>query len=269
MSRPVSGDAGSPRSAGDGGPLRLSGPADALPLLFLHGWGSRARDHERLLRRLARTRKVLAPDLAGHGRSRPPGPFSPRRQAAGLLAGIEASGGEPLALAGISLGGMIALELALLAPERVRALVVLHAPASTRLHRPGRLRGALERELWPRFFGLQGTAERLAARYFPGPEQGAWREGFVRAFTGNDPRLLRRASRALWFWSVEARLPEVSMPTLLVGAGRDRIARSELERMASRMPRARVAWLEELGHASAVEDPVRVAAVLGDFLDGL
>ncbi|WP_114855647.1 alpha/beta fold hydrolase [Brachybacterium sp. YJGR34] len=98
-----------------------TGPADALPVLFLHGGAVDRRMWHPQLAAFPEHR-VLAPDARGHGGSSDAeGPY---RLADDVVALLDALGIERAVLAGISMGGGTAVDVALEHPDRVTALVV-------------------------------------------------------------------------------------------------------------------------------------------------
>ncbi|MBO8194314.1 alpha/beta fold hydrolase [Streptomyces oryzae] len=104
------------------------GPADAPPLLLLHGGGTTAAGWVALAPRLARTRRVHAVDRTGEPGRSEPGAHPPRSVAELLewLTGVCEGLGVPRAdVCGHSYGGWLALTFALHAPDRVRRLALL------------------------------------------------------------------------------------------------------------------------------------------------
>lgn len=104
----------------------LGGPADGEPLVLLHGLGGSSSNWALLAPQLARSRRVLIVDLPGHGRSDPlpaaPG-IGSYADRVGALA--ERLGLLPADVVGHSLGGLVALRLAVRRPEAVRSLVLV------------------------------------------------------------------------------------------------------------------------------------------------
>lgn len=107
------------------------------PVVLLHGIGSSATAYGKLLLGLRRqTRRVLAPDLPGHGFSatpdRIPHPEALATEAVSIVDGLLDEVGEPAVVVGTSMGGALALRYALARPRRVKALV-LCSPAGAPL----------------------------------------------------------------------------------------------------------------------------------------
>lgn len=100
-----------------------------LPLLLVHGIGDSALTWAVVLRRLARGHDVYAVDLLGHGLSGlPPGhEYATLGEHLAMLEGfVRQVIGRPALLVGNSLGGMLAVRLALAAPELARGVVLLN-----------------------------------------------------------------------------------------------------------------------------------------------
>ena len=104
------------------------------PLLLVHGLGSSSRDWFEQVSHFADRYRVLRIDLRGHGRSeRPPGPYHIAQFARDVAVGLRRLNAAPAHVVGLSMGGMVALELAASAPALVRSLVITNSVADTRL----------------------------------------------------------------------------------------------------------------------------------------
>jgi pimeloyl-ACP methyl ester carboxylesterase len=108
--------------------MRYFVAGDGAPLILVHGLGGAASNWTELAPLLAARRRVLVPDLPGHGGSSAlPGvsglePFADR-----ITAVAEQEGMLPAPVVGHSLGGMVVLRLALRRPDAVQALVLAAA----------------------------------------------------------------------------------------------------------------------------------------------
>jgi pimeloyl-ACP methyl ester carboxylesterase len=109
--------------------LHVAEAGDGPPLVLLHGWPQHWWEWRRLIPRLARTYRVLAPDLRGWGWSdAPPGDYAKSTFAADVLALLDAEGIDRARLVGHDWGGYTAFLLALEHPQRVTRLVALDVP---------------------------------------------------------------------------------------------------------------------------------------------
>lgn len=94
------------------------------PLVLLHGWSMHCGIWRHFARLLAEHFQVICVDLPGHGRSESPEAFTLEQVGEALLAAISV---EKFHLLGWSLGGTIAIEMAVRSPERVNSLTLLAA----------------------------------------------------------------------------------------------------------------------------------------------
>lgn len=133
--------------------LREVGAGDGTPVLLLHGVPETSSCWRDLAPRLARGRRVLAPDLPGLGGSGYGGPYDVPSLVAELVALLEREApGRAVDVVGHDWGGSLALGLAGARPDLVRRLVVANAPYRTLpLHRAPHIP----------FFALPGAPEAL------------------------------------------------------------------------------------------------------------
>jgi pimeloyl-ACP methyl ester carboxylesterase len=250
------------------------------PLMIVHGLGGAAVNFTKLAPLLARRRRVLIPDLPGHGRSEPfahvDGLSTYSRHVRALA---EREGMLPGAVLGYSMGGVVALRLAVEAPEDVRALALV-APAGivsatrraeiwlgvTAVLRPAqvmtRFRGTFVRRPRLRWlpFGLWGAADPPALDpaavlgFLLGPSQHTDVGSAGRAMLGDDPRL---------------DLDRVRCRTILVWGARDRLVPLADGFEYARRLKAPIRTLPAAGHLVVGELAEPCAALVEDFLDGV
>src|SRR5947207_2466572 len=97
------------------------------PVLLIHGLGSSTRDWAPQVPALSQRFQVIAFDVRGHGRSaKPKQRYSVKLFAADTAALIRTLDIAPAHVIGISMGGMIAFQLAVEAPQLVRSLVIVN-----------------------------------------------------------------------------------------------------------------------------------------------
>lgn len=136
----------------------------APPLLLLHGAVQTNAVWSAQIPALSQSRRIVAPDFRGHGETRGDiAGLSVETLAEDGFRFLDALGIDRVSLGGVSLGGMVALEMAARQPERVEALVLADTPLALSLHGP--VRSILEalgpqRILLPlfRLFGQRRTA---------------------------------------------------------------------------------------------------------------
>jgi pimeloyl-ACP methyl ester carboxylesterase len=114
---------------GGGVTLSTTDDGEGPAILFVHGLGCDSTDWLSQLARFRATRRVIAIDLRGHGRSSvPEGPYDPPTFVADLAAVLGHLGVDSCVVVGHSLGGLIAAALAIEHPERVGAVIAIDPP---------------------------------------------------------------------------------------------------------------------------------------------
>ncbi len=112
----------------DGFSIRYLAAGTGPPLVLLHGAGDNAFDWRWVVPHLAATHRVYAPDLPGSPDSaRPTADYSPAFFERFVASFLDVLGVERAAMIGNSLGGLVALRLALSDPARVNALILVDA----------------------------------------------------------------------------------------------------------------------------------------------
>jgi 3-oxoadipate enol-lactonase len=256
-----------PRTTVDGCELHYEVTGRGEPVLLLHGLGSCSLDWEKQMPALKERYTVITLDVRGHGQSgKPRGPYSIGLFAQDVARVLEKLALGPAHVVGISMGGMIAFQLAVDAPRLVRTLTVINsAPAVV----PKTLSEwlTLRLRLWlPRLFGLRWLAKRIAAVNFPRPEQEADRRLLAERLAGNDPVAYRAATKAIIGWSVADRIGDIPCPALVVSGDHDYTPVELKQAYAARMRDARVSVIADSRHVTTHDQPAALNRVLLDFL---
>jgi 2-succinyl-6-hydroxy-2,4-cyclohexadiene-1-carboxylate synthase len=233
-------------------------------LVLLHGFGGTRRAWDGVAARLGPERYLpLAPDLPGHGDAADavrPITF------AGCVAEVLAHGPERFALCGYSLGGRVALHVALAAPERVERLLLVSTTAGIEDPAERAGRQASDRRLADELERI--PFEEFVARWrrlplFAGdPDE-------VDVLAGEDQRRNRPDALAAVLRGVGAgemeplwhRLAELTMPVTVLVGGRDRKFQALGRRMVDLLPDAELVVVSG-GHRLALENPAAVARAL-------
>ena len=242
---------------------RLAGPAEAPVVLLLHGLGSSADDWSHQVAALASYR-VLAVDLPGHHRSaRPQGRLSIEGMAAGIERLLARLAIDRAHVVGVSLGGCVALALALRAPERIRTLTVVNGFAhlrATSLRTAARVAGRLA-------LALVGPMPLLGAyvarEAFPRLEDDALRRAVAARLRANTRRHYLESLAAIMRFDVRARLEQIRCPTLIVAGAEDRtVPLSAKVLLAGAIPGARFQVVERSGHVMPYDQPEALNTLL-------
>jgi 3-oxoadipate enol-lactonase len=226
------------------------------PLLLLHGLGSSGRDWELQLPDFSRCYQVITVDVRGHGRSsKPPGPYAVSQFASDVAALLQRVAGGPAHLVGISMGGMIALQLALDTPECVRSLVIVNSAPELAPQTVGQRLQLWQRMLVMRFADMRQIGAFIGRRLFPKPEQAPLLQIFIERWAENDKRAYMDAFQALIEWSVTGRLHEIKQPVLVVAAEHDYIPLAHKEAYVAQMATAHLVVIADSRHATPVDQP--------------
>ncbi|MFJ1968291.1 3-oxoadipate enol-lactonase [Streptomyces sp. NPDC087903] len=237
---------------------RAEGPASAPPLLLGPSLGTSYALWDAVAPELSITHRVVRWDLPGHGGS-PAGAIGPGATVGDLAALVltlaDALGVERFAYAGVSLGGAVGLHLAAHHPERVSSLAVICSSAHFNGAGPWEERAALVRRE-----GLAQLAESADSRWFT---PGFTVPGLVRDQRDADPDAYAACCDALAAFDLRDRLPEISVPTLLIAGREDRATPpAHLREIADAVPGATLVELPGAAHLAPAQCPEAVLTAL-------
>jgi 3-oxoadipate enol-lactonase len=236
-------------------------------VVLIHGLGSSTRDWETQVPELAKTYRVIAFDLRGHGRSdKPAGPYQIPMFAADLASLLRALGVSAAHIVGLSLGGGVAFQFALDYPAVVRSLTLVNT-APTLGGTPEQAEHEIARRVAiVQQLGMRAMGQALSPNLFPKPEQAALRATFVERWAENDPQAYIEATRSMLGWDVTSWLGAITCPVLVIGSDQDYGPVSAKEDYAKLMPHARLAVIPDAHHGVPMERPEAFNLVLAQFL---
>lgn len=244
---------------------KISG--DGQPLLFIHGLGSSSRDWEYQLPFFALRYQTIAFDLRGHGRSqKPPGPYSMSLFAKDTAELIKSLGIAPVHVVGISLGGMIAFQLAVDHPELIRSLVIVNSGPEVVVRTMRDRWNVFLRFAIVRLLGMRKMGEVLSKKLFPKEAQADIQKLFVERWAENDTRAYLDTLSAIVGWSVTDQIHKINVPTLVIAADGDYTPVSVKEAFVARMPNAKLTVVPNSRHATPVDSPVMFNETVMSFL---
>ncbi|MCJ2187760.1 alpha/beta fold hydrolase [Novosphingobium beihaiensis] len=259
------------------GPQTGGGDA-SVPVLCLHGLTRNARDFDVLAPYLARTRRVLCPDMRGRGDSeyaKDAASYIPPQYCEDVLELLDQEGIGRFAVIGTSLGGLMAMGLATLIPERIAGVIINDVGPCLE---PAGLARILDYvgqgRSYPTWVHAARGIEAAQGAAHPGQPLDFWigmakrvmtltsngrivfdydmkiAEPFMDFDAGNQPDL--------WpAWEALAGRPVL----ILRGALSDLLSEATLAEMARRVPGAEMITLPACGHAPTLDEPESVAAI--------
>jgi len=257
--------------------VRDTGPReDPTPIVLLHGMASSLHSYEGWQTSLQDQRRVISVDLPGFGLTgpSPQGDYRIDAYTRFVLRLLDSLGVKRVVLVGNALGGEIAWQTAVLAPERVRKLVlidsdgyppaVLSMPAAFQMASMRGMRWVSERIL-PRAMvavsvrSVFGNDEKVTSdkidRYFE-----------LNLRVGNRRALFQRMDQAQ-FGASSALIRRVQQPTLVMWGERDEmISPDHGSLFCQDIPRCRLVTFPGLGHLPQEEDAERTLRALREFL---
>jgi pimeloyl-ACP methyl ester carboxylesterase len=248
--------------------LRLRCYGAGPPLLLIHGLGSSGDDWAFQIGPLARHYQLLVPDLRGCGASPVGhGKLSIRGFAEDLWQTLDRIGVRQVSIAGFSMGGAVALEMALQQGPRVTRLVTINSLPS---YRVDHWRKWLELNLQialVKTLGLPRTARMVGRRLFPAPHQSAMRQRVIDVLGANRIEPYLRCARALAQWCAAEHVERLLPPHLMIAGELDYTGLDEKRDWARRM-RAELAVVAGSRHGTPFDSIGATNACLLAFLSG-
>ncbi|CDO37328.1 alpha/beta fold hydrolase [Novosphingobium sp. KN65.2] len=259
------------------GPDSAEGPS-RLPVVCLPGLTRNARDFELLAPHMARSRRVLCPDMRGRGDSeyaKDSASYNPVQYGEDLLVLLEQEGIDRFVAVGTSLGGMMTMGLALTIPGRIAGAVL------------NDIGPVLEPEGLRRILDYVGQGRNFptwvhAARAIEGTQGDAHPGQALDFWIGRAKRLMALGSNGRIVFDYDMKIAEpladldvdsqadlwpawealAGRPLLVVrGALSDLFSAQTLEEMLVRVPEAEAVTLADVGHAPTLDEPEAVAAI--------
>ena len=247
------------------------------PLVLLHGFTGSAAQWASHTTAFAPSCRTIAVDLLGHGNSDAPADparYRMEHTVADLAMVLDQFDVEQVACLGYSMGGRAALAFALTYPKRVGALILEGGSPGivdanerqARIEEDERLAESIERD------GIDAFVDYWMQRPLFASQSRLGQAALTAARAArlaNDPVGLANSLRGMGTGAQEPlwdRLPEISIPTLLIAGEEDEKFRGIATAMAARMTSAEVAVIPQAGHTTHLENPAEFQSRVLKFL---
>jgi 3-oxoadipate enol-lactonase len=247
---------------------RIAGTHGRPRLVFSNSLGSDFRIWDAVVDRLAGGFEILLYDSRGHGLSdAPSGDYSIADHSADLLALLDHLGWAKVSLVGLSVGGLIAQDIAIRHAGRLERLVLLDTAAkiggpelwSGRIEAVGRA-------------GLASISDAVIGRWFTegfARERSAERQGWLNMLERTPAQGYAGTCAAIRDADFTAELGSIGVPTLVAVGDADLSTPPDLVRAtAEAIPGARFEIIRDAGHLPCLETPDAVARLISDHVQG-
>ncbi|MBV8913196.1 MAG: 3-oxoadipate enol-lactonase [Acetobacteraceae bacterium] len=243
--------------------VRHDGPEAAPPLLLLHSLGTSLHVWDPVVPALAAAFRVVRPDMRGHGGSTVrPGPYTIEQLGADALGVMQALGLERAHVAGLSIGGLVAQELAHQAPGRVQSLLLIDTalaiPPANLWH---------ERAALVRAKGMEAIEQPVIVRWVT-PEAPAHAASPLREMLlATEPEGYAASAEAIAAADLTAQTRQLDVPTLvLVGDADEATPMSSAQALRDAIAGATLEVIPGAAHIPMAEQPAAVAGAMLRFL---
>lgn len=230
-------------------------------IVFLHGVGSDKSVWSPQLDHFGRERRAIAFDYPGYGESELQPNATRDDYAAAILAAMDSLGIERAHICGLSLGGVVAIAMHALAPQRCVSLILADSFA---VHPDGR--GIHERSV-AASADLRALAEGRVDLLLAQPADPKVRAEVVETMARIDPAAYRIGAEAVWLADQRGRAAAIDCPTLVLCGTEDKVTPPALSReLAELVPGARYEEIAGAGHLSNLEKPDEFNRLVAEFI---
>jgi 3-oxoadipate enol-lactonase len=237
------------------------------PLLFIHGLGSSTRDWELQVPVFSEHYRVITVDLRGHGQtSKSKEPYSIKLFADDTVQLLDELHALPAHIVGLSLGGIVAFQIAVDDPAKVKSLTIVNSCPEMVIHTFHEWAEFWRRIVIIQLLGMRRLAAFLCDRLFPEPHQEDVRCEAIERLAANDKRAYINTLRAISGWSVMDRLDNITCPTVIMSGDMDFLPMPTKESCVSRIANSELTIIDNSRHVTPVDQPEKFNSVLNTFL---
>ena len=243
------------------------------PLLLIHSFLCNTDMWRPQIEHLAKSYRVIAMDIRGHGKSGPSQPHSLYDLVDDALGVLDAEGVKRAVWLGLSIGGMVSMRAALRAPDRVNGMVLLATDAKAESLLVKLERRALAQVV--KHLGILPVVIPVLRKMFGARAHKQqrdliqiWKAKFLNVHTNS---MLETLQALLLRDDVSQKLRTVRVPTLIMHGTQDRAIAASLAKNTKKHlgQQADLRILKGVGHLMTLEDPEEINVQLSYFLSQL
>lgn len=236
------------------------GSGARTPIIFLHGVGSDKSVWRPQLKHFGSARRALAFDYPGYGESDVIEAATRDEFAEAILSAMDALDIDSAHVCGLSLGGVIAIAMHALAPERCASLIIADSFA---VHPDGR--AIYERSL-AASHDMRGLAQARVGALLAS-EDTTIRSEVIDTMSRVDPAAYRIGAEAVWLADQTDRAAAIRVPTLVICGDLDPVTPPALsEELVRLVPGSRLEIIPGASHLANLDNPAEFNRAIDDFL---
>jgi len=241
-----------------------------LPLVFLHPWTTNRFIWAFQIMEFARDHRCIAVDHRGHGQSdKPDSGYALTEMADDVVAILDHAGVDKAILIGNSIGGMIAMQTSLSAPQRVLGNLILSSGTNIGANAPPEMAEAMQSDWRGMFSGLLDAAVSQRSKA-DRPEIGTFMEACFRVENNFNEKVFFASVAdpgGVFAWNISEQLKDISQPTLVIAGEEDGATSIEQNQfIADNIPNAEIKIYPEVGHFCQLEQPLSFNSDLRGFI---
>lgn len=240
-----------------------SGSGESTPIIFLHGVGSDKRVWMPQLEHFGQSRRAVVFDYPGYGESEFIAAATREDFAHAIFAAMDSLTIERAHICGLSLGGIIAMEMAAADPGRCQSLIIADSFA---VHPDGQ--AIHDRSVAAsRSMTMKELAEARTGLLLGSAATEALRAEVIDTMAAIDPAAYRLGAAAVWLADQRQRAASIDAPVLILVGEEDAITPPNLsEQLRQMIGGSRITTIPAAGHLANIEQPGRFNAAVEDFL---
>ena len=237
------------------------------PLIFLHGLGISRQDWSSQVEHFRQHFRVIAPDFRGHGESeKPDAEYSISIHAADIVALMDTLGLESAHVVGLSMGGMVAFQLAVDAPDRLRTMTIVNSGPALPNDTFAAKKMLWMRLLLIRLFGMKRFGKKVAENMFASEGHDQLIQSLADQIASNPKKIYLRNLKSLFGWGVLPQLAMIETPTLMLAGDQDYSPVAIKQVIVDAMQNAKLVVIKNSGHGTPMEKPEETNTAIEAFI---